>query len=122
VQLFILGGVIVKKGPDWIKAFSDSRKAEAEVEAADRGERDKREEAIEERVKVLENRTQRAENINMYLIGATTMALNALRAAAPHDPAIAQATSLVEMAVAAGGDGVFAKSLAQLAQMRGAGE
>lgn len=143
ILLTLLSGIalaIVKAGPNWISAYSASRKQSADVEAAaqaelerreaaEQAERERRERALETRIEALERRVSsteeraiKAETAVMHLTGASTIMMSTLRTVSPNNPAIDQARDLIEMAVASGGDSVFAKSLSRLAQVKGVNE
>ena len=132
-SLGTLTGWIIAKGPAWIKSRSDAFKQNSETgmaEARNRAEMDAAvvaqriaaDQALAARVTALEDRAQKAESVAMYLTGALATTLNALRAQDPNNAAIPQASNLIEMAIAAGGEGVFAKGLAKLAMVKGTGE
>lgn len=134
VQAFVLLGVAVKKGPEWLQAWANARKVEADSEREDRAARaaemaaeetKKAAEkiAIAERLDQLEDRLTRMGQAVSFLMNAAITASNALEAAVPGSPAIKQSRDLIALAASSiGQDDPFSKALAQLANVRGIGE
>lgn len=140
LAIITLTGIVAKNGPKWWVEYREGKKQTAETEAreraamearedAEQADKERRERALETRIESMERRIAsteeralKAETAVMHLTGAATIMMATLRSVSPDNPAIDQARDLIEMAVASGGDSVFAKSLSRLAQVKGVGE
>jgi len=134
VQCFVVIGLVIKKGPEWLSKWMDFRKQDAEIDANQEAARATREAtdaarlaaeklATTERIDHLESRMSQMVQAVSFLMNAAITSTNALETAVPGSPAIKQSRDLIALAASSiGGDDPFSKALAQLASSRGVGE
>lgn len=110
VQLFVLTGLIVKNGPQWIAEWTALRKQDQEHDKTDLDE-------LKEAVRVMNERLNRMGQAMTFMTSAATMTTNALEVLEPCHIAIQQSRELIQMAVASlGVTDPFSPALAKLAQ------
>lgn len=110
VQLFMLTGLIVKNGPQWIAEWTNRRKQEQDHEKSDLDE-------LKDAVRAMNERLNRMGQAMTFMTSAATMTTNALEVLEPGHIAIQQSRELIQMAVASlGVADPFSPALAKLAQ------
>lgn len=123
VQAFVLLGLAIKKGPEWLAAWTASRKQEAEDARIDRQHQNDAETALADRMSQMEARLSSLGQALSFAMNAAVIANGALEAVTPGNPAVKQSRELLGMAAdVMGANDPFAKSIAKLANIRGTGE
>lgn len=134
MQAAYLTFLIAKRGPEYIKEWAAAKKSGAEIEREDKvadtaakaaaAELIATEKAaVEARFDRMEERLSRLGQAMSFLMNAAVTSTNALEAAAPGNPAIAQSRDLIGLAASAlGAEDPFSHALARLANVRGVKE
>jgi hypothetical protein len=117
----VLGGIalaIVKSGPGWIKASSDSKRATAELAAEVRAEQRVENATTAARLTALEGRMERTGGALVFCINALTTAIDGLESDDKRVRDLAASRARESIAFAAstlGAEDPFSKALARLA-------
>lgn len=123
VQAFVVAGLAVKKGPEWLAAWTASRKQDAEDARLDRREQVLAESALGDRITSMEARLASFGQALSFAMNAAVISNSALEAVAPGNLAIKQSRELLGMAADILGEkDPFSKSLAKLGAIKGVSE